>query len=1331
MKRLSSLLWIIAWLLVTQSTWAIQKQELPEVLKPWANWVLGEESQFDCPFAYQDFQQKHCSWPGVLKLDLNQQGGHFNGEWQLYRADWLILPGDPQHWPKQVSVNRQSAVVIEHDGKPSIYLDSGYYLVEGNFHWSSLPENLALADDIGLIRLVIDNQAVVRPRVEQGSLWLASTANSGAHGQQNSLDLQVFRQIVDSIPLQVITRLELDVSGVAREISLPFALLPQFTPISLDSPLPARLEVDGRLSLQIRPGHWSLTLSARHPQPVNDLGLHASSDDIWPSSELWSFQSEPALRLVEIEGLTAIDASQSNLPDAWRHLPTYQIQHGQAMRFKSLRRGDAEPEPNQLRLKRRLWLDFDGQGYTVSDHINGKMSRDWRLNAQPQTQLGQVLLNGQNQLITLDDERDQGVEVRRGSLQLQADSRILSDIGELSAVGWQQSFQQASAEINIPPGWRLLAISGADNDPVSWLTQWTLLDLFLVLVSTLAITRLWDWRWGALALLSLVLIWHEAEAPRLIWLNVLVAIALLRVVPENRFSVWLRRYRNLCWLVLLSIVVPFMVDQCRIGLYPQLERSGQQIASQADVAQQILDAMPEEAHFRNLNEPISLAGKPKALSMAMSPARVETDFERVDPHANLQTGPGLPQWQWQRIELSWNGVVDSQQHVRLWYLSPVWVMLLHFLQALLTGLLVLRMLDAIDSKWRPRLPNLAILLFLPIMLIPVEDLRADIPDQAMLAQLKSRLSLPPPCVPQCAQLASLTLNAEREVLQLDLELHAQQAIYLPLPVQLEQWYPVEVDVDARPAQGLVRNADGSLWLRLSSGVHHVSLQGRYPSSDQFSLPLPMSPQFTQILHSEGWRINGVYENGKAGPQLEFQRLEQAQKDLKQASFPAFIEVERTLQLGLDWRVITRVNNLGDSRSSVMLELPLIPGEAVISNGIRLKDGKVLVNMVAGQNQLEWQSTLERHELIQLQADASARWSEVWRADVSPIWHLQASGIPVVHHQGSQGNWLPEWRPWPGESVQLHVSRPQATVGATMTIDKSLLEVYPGKRSEKVELRFDLRSSKGGQHSLSLPDGATLLSTLIDGGSLPIRQQGNRVTLPIHPGLQSIHLSWQTTDPQGGIYTTPEVDLGLASVNSQIQAFIGDDRWVLLTFGPKFGPAALIWGLLLVLLLAALGLQRLPTPLKYWQWFLLLVGLSQLQVFAALLVVGWLCALSLRARRTLSQTIWFNLNQIGLAVLTVLAIGLLFAAVRQGLLGGPDMQISGNQSTAHQLNWYQDRSDARLPTALVISAPMLVYRLAILGWALWMAVSLLDWMRWGWGCFIVGGIWRNKSSIAKP
>jgi hypothetical protein len=38
---------------------------------------------------------------------------------------------------------------------------------------------------------------------------------------------------------------------------------------------------------------------------------------------------------------------------------------------------------------------------------------------------------------------------------------------------------------------------------------------------------------------------------------------------------------------------------------------------------------------------------------------------------------------------------------------------------------------------------------------------------------------------------------------------------------------------------------------------------------------------------------------------------------------------------------------------------------------------------------------------------------------------------------------------------------------------------------------------------------------------------------------------------------------------------------------------------------------------------------------------------------------------------------------------------------------------------------------MLAWALWLALSLIDWLKWGWTCFTQDGIWRKKQAAAKP
>ena len=99
------------------------------------------------------------------------------------------------------------------------------------------------------------------------------------------------------------------------------------------------------------------------------------------------------------------------------------------------------------------------------------------------------------------------------------------------------------------------------------------------------------------------------------------------------------------------------------------------------------------------------------------------------------------------------------------------------------------------------------------------------------------------------------------------------------------------------------------------------------------------------------------------------------------------------------------------------------------------------------------------------------------------------------------------------------------------------------------------------------------------------------------------------------------------------------------------------------------------------------------------------------------------------VLTFAALGNLFWSIENGLLGLPEMQIAGNGSAASMLRWYLDRAGATLPRPWVLSVPLMVYRLAMLAWALWLAQALLRWLRWGWDCFSGGGLWRRSRAPA--
>jgi hypothetical protein len=1306
--------------------------EVPEPLQPWVDWVLHDAPRAQCPFLY-NAPQRHCAWPARLELKLNDAGGEFTQQWQLYSESWLQLPGDVGHWPQSVTVNGEPALVSLDAGRPALRLPAGSYRVAGRFLWERLPETLLIPPATGLLALSIDGKVAPFPDLEgDGRLWLRGHQAGNRTQDGDRLELQVFRRIVDDNPLQVLTRIELDASGVQREVILANTLLHGFIPLSLSSKLPARLEPDGRLRVQVRPGHWSVEIGARATSYVTELSRPAQAAP-WPGEEVWVFESNNSLRLVEPEGVASVDPSQTRLPQDWRNLPAWRVLPDDTLRFKVIRRGDPDPSPDRLVLERSIWLDFDGKGYTLRDGISGSMTRAWRLDVQPDIKLGQVVIDGKPQLITtLPDSDKAGVEVRRGTIALSADSRFERSTAMLPVTGWDHDFQQVNATLNLPPGWKLLAATGVDRVTTTWLQRWTLLDLFLVLIGALAVLRLWGWPWGLLALLTLGLVWHEPAAPRFVWLNILAAIALLRVLPPNRFRRTVVWYRNLSLLTLAVIAVPFLVNEVRTGIYPQLEQPGR-----SSVAYD--HAMPSQAPAPVTSgvDEFLLSGRAGSLAKRAAvmedKARDSPVFESVDPKARIQTGPGLPDWHWTSIGMNWNGPVARGQTLGLTLLSPPVNLALNLLRVLLVSALALRLLSWKPGRgfaWSTRSGTVAsVLLLAPLLLFVSPDGKADYPDAGLLQELRTRLLEPPRCLPACAQIPLMRIVLNEKSLQARLEVHALEDTAVVLPADTRQWLPAQVTVDGAPAAALFRTPAGELWIELQRGQHQLTLAGTAPARDTFQLPLPLRPRRIEI-DAEGWTVAGLHEDGIAEGPLQFTRVIAATGDkestaLEPGTLPPFVRVERTLRLGLDWSVETRVVRLSPAGNPIVLDVPLLDGESVISDGVRVIDGQVQVSLPAGQQVFEWSSRLDKRPVLTLRAPDTLSWSEVWQAEISPVWHVDISGIAVTHHQDLNSTWLPQWMPWPREEIQLAITRPEAIPGPTLTIDASRLEVTPGIRSTDSEFTFTLRSSQGGQHTLRLPLKAQLQSVSIDGRSQPIRQEGRTVTLPVSPGTQQVSLQWREPAGITNIFRTPSVDLGAPSVNSSITLRLGENRWLLWADGPRLGPAVLYWSVIVIIALLSFGLARTGlTPLRMRHWFLLGIGLSQSPIQVGLIVVGWLLALGLRARLEPGRnTHLFNLVQITLALLTLIALTMLYSAVETGLLGLPEMQVAGNDSTAHMLNWYQDRAGEILPQSGIVSVPILFYRLLMLAWALWLALALLRWLKWGWICITTNGLWR--------
>jgi hypothetical protein len=268
--------------------------------------------------------------------------------------------------------------------------------------------------------------------------------------------------------------------------------------------------------------------------------------------------------------------------------------------------------------------------------------------------------------------------------------------------------------------------------------------------------------------------------------------------------------------------------------------------------------------------------------------------------------------------------------------------------------------------------------------------------------------------------------------------------------------------------------------------------------------------------------------------------------------------------------------------------------------------------------------------------------------------------------------------------------------------------------------------------VQLPEAAELLSVNIDGERHPLQAENSQLVLPILPGEHDVEIVWRTAGAVGTRAATPAVDIGAPASNISLRVELPRDRWLLGTLGPRLGPAVLYWSEIIVLILAAIILGRTSlAPLKTRHWLLLGLGFSLFAWQALAIVVVWLLASGAREKWNCETSWWqFNLVQSLFAGLTVIALLTIASQLPDGLLGLPDMHVTGNGSNGNSLQWFADQSASALPVASAFSVPLWVYKVFILGWSLWLSFALLRWLPWVWRCFASQGYWRSRDRLVR-
>lgn len=1334
------------------------EKPIPEILGPWKDWVLWDAEALHSPSPYNSPETRIAVWPSALEFVAGPTGASWKLQVRAFDRSWMPLPGDSRTWPQNVRVNDNAVPVVERDGVPAIELEPGLHQIAGTLEWPELPEKVLVPWAIGILKLQVNEQVIPSPaREADGALWLKRT--QGTEVEKDQLTLQIHRVIEDGLPIWLRTELEVSVSGKSREEELGFVLPSGWQLSSVQSPIPIALDEAGKAKVQVHAGTWRIRIDAFR---IEDLIQLAYSPETPPSSprELVALRSRPLLRAVELQGAIPVDVNMTTFPEEWRDLTVYEWDTSAPLQWVIKSSGAGEQRPSQLSFVREIWLDDDGSAITWQDNISGISRQITRLDVASGNALAAVRVNGERQLVTLNPATGaQGVELRSMAPKIDAIGRGALD-SEIPASGWQADAESLSLTFNLPPGWRILALFGADRVNGDWLTAWTLLDLFLLLVFSLAIFRLWGFRAGLIAFLGFGLAYHEWGAPRYTWLFLLVPVALLTVVRQGRLAKFLTAWKWSAAVLLLLFLLPFVAREIQNALYPQLEPRGISYRRYSAVD----DFLPSARYEASVGQapqmaPGSESGAFEFAEKDNANVRQMQDFAwqgqslqqegkavlgkgmnlKFDPGTRIQTGVARPEWTGNIVQCFWSGPVKQDQSIRAVFLPATWHRLLIVARLVLLGLLFALLVrkratpttgeaTGHSSATAPVVASALVFLFAIAGTGPVSA--QVIPDQDILKTLRDRLLQPSEAFPHAADIPYLNLTIREGQLTLRGQVHAAADCAVPVPGNFPSWSPVSVRVgDANGV--LCRRSDGYLWVFVPKGIHELQVDGLVGETSEWAWSFALPPRKLEIDAAE-WNYTGLRKDGSPENQLLFTRKVRAgdAASYDQKNFWAVVQVDRAIELGLEWKVRTTVRRLSSSGRAIAVQVPAIVGERVVTGTVDVQEGLVNVNLAADENEFVWESVLPILPELSLISRQNPQSVERWSVALSPVWNVAFDGLQPVFESDS-GDLVPVWYPWPGQQVSIGIKRPDAAPGKTLTVQRASHQLDLGARQQNSRLALDVESSIGGEFGVELPSGSVVREVKLQGVSLPVRKDGERYLIGLQPGAQKVELSWSIDEKLAMNAGFPAVRIPADAANVISSLTVPESRWILWTTGPERGPAVRFWAVLVFACCLAIGLGLVPgSPLKMHEWLLLAIGLTQLHFIGGMFIVGWLFLLQWRGRRVPERAHWFgfNLLQVILVLVTGIALVLFVVVVSRGLLGTPEMFIAGEGSWYNRLQWFSPASGLDLPQPGVITISIWFYRLLMLFWALWLANSLIRWLREGWTSFSAGGIWRSRPKV---
>lgn len=761
----------------------------------------------------------------------------------------------------------------------------------------------------------------------------------------------------------------------------------------------------------------------------------------------------------------------------------------------------------------------------------------------------------------------------------------------------------------------------------------------------------------------------------------------------------------------------------------------------------------EYAEMKSMDvAPIRLASKAKMMQMPASGMSGSLSLEKnlgekyqsIDVAKNIaQTGVGFPNWSGKSyVNLNLTDPVDEHDFVKIYLISPFINFILALLRICLSVLMLYWLIDYkrtkpnVSSKGKEFMKRIfTASMFVVMMFGSASKASAateqDVPSKDILVQLEDKLDREktPSCLPNCVSIPVARMSNDGNVLKVSYDIHSDESLVLPLPTLMPDGSGYlklnSILVDGAAAKEVVKNGQ-QISALLHKGINKVDMEYLLDeNSDRFILSSPIVINYLEsslsglAVSENKSRIQSFQINRTVIKAVVAENVSEKSK----MDIATFFNVRREFDINTTWKVQTTVSRSNNFSEAVTFEVDLLPSEKVLTAEEILPNNKVRISFAPSERQKTFVSLLPVEEDIKLSSpQETENFSEEWDFKIDYFWSFKYTGMKPIY---SQRDSL-VFKPRAGETLSVDFFKPSSVDGYILTFDRADYSLSQGRSSMEIVMNLAFRAADSGVHNIILPKNFEVTEFTVGNMPYPITVNDGKLSIPVIQGQNNVRFTGTLKEQIGTVLKFPEFNLNAPVVNIQQTANVPLSRWVLFVTGPTEGPVVLFWSTVFAWLFFAFLLSRFKMiPLNFVSWFVLLVGLTQVNSIYALAIITWFIALGLRDVFS-EQLSSKKLIQIIIPCLTFIFIFSLFKGIYNGLLGHWNMKIVGDTVQSYgsyiKLGWYQDATMGEFPTPKIFSLPVWAYRFVMVVWAAWLSVSFVKWMKWGFGAYTKDEKW---------